>query len=219
MKEHHPELVDDSDCKMYVKYPIPSRMLQKYRTLTSYSGGNGNELRSPCQIMLKKPVGFTVGTEGNPKRDMILNGLTVWSFCQTFKIFLGLRKIPADFKDFYATETKLPDEIVFKMLTNKRTYEENDLLTYLIHRADDDEFFYMSDWRIIAKLRGYKDLDNKDQLLAMLDDVVFELRETEEYRLYILRHEVEYHSRIKLELQRQKEAMEEVHKQALEVVD
>ena len=51
----------------------------------------------------------------------------------------------------------ISDEIVYKIITKKRVFEEDDLLTYLMNRSDDHEFFHLSDWPTIARLLGYQD--------------------------------------------------------------
>ena len=115
-----------------------------------------------ASVVCKNPVGLKVCENDLSSRDLTLNALQVWSFCQTFKAFLGLIRVPPTFSEFQAKETMLSDELIFKLLTKKRIYETNDLLTYLIDRDDDDEFFHMKDWRILGRILGYKDLVSKE---------------------------------------------------------
>ena len=70
----------------------------------------------------------------------MLNALQIWSFCNTFKHYMGLYRVPKDLDSFYNPEVRLSDELVFKLLTHCRQYPENDLLTYLVNRTEDDFF-------------------------------------------------------------------------------
>ena len=88
------------------------------------------------------------------------------------------------------------------MLTSRREFEGNDLLIYLLNRGDE-EFFSISDWPLIAKLRGFENqLNQRDSTIEMLIDVIYDIEETEEFRSFLAQHLSETMARTKLELQR-----------------
>lgn len=191
LKVNSPEMVEENDEKMAVKYPIPGNMLKMYKTLTNFnlqlqvvppndgencitnngngvngniSGGHSNQadcfLKTIVKtVATKKPQGFKVGVEGAFDRDYVLNSLQVWSFCSIFRQYLGIYKPLVNFNVFLVAENSscFSDELIYKLLTSIREYEDNDLVTYLLNRNEDD-FFQLSDWPKIARLLGYKNL-------------------------------------------------------------
>lgn len=42
--------------------------------------------------------------------------------------------MPKNFNEFYEPANKLSDELVYKLLTQKRRHEDNEMLTYLLNR-------------------------------------------------------------------------------------
>lgn len=149
LKEENPELVEEKSDKMVVKYPVSSKILGKYRTLTTYnlfvaqsnsSVGDGVLKHNTAVVATKKPQGYKIGLEGVADRDHVLNALQVWSFCSTFRHYLGLYRAVKEFELFYDHACKISDELVYKLLTHRRQYPGNDLLTYLVNRTEEDFF-------------------------------------------------------------------------------
>ena len=131
--------------------------MQSYKTLTSFNlfTPNNNSLNGDCvlkpiaTVANKKPQGYKIGSEETKNKDQVLNALQVWSFCDIFRLYLNLFKMPKDFQEFYDSSNEISDELVYKLLTQKRRHEDNDLLTYLVNREEDD-FFQLSDWPLLA---------------------------------------------------------------------
>ena len=225
LKKENPELVEEKGDRMTVKYPVPGHIIHNYRTLTSYnlftstssSGVGDGVLKQNTQVVTKQPKGFKVGPEGLKNRDQVLNALQIWSFCNTFKHYMGLYRVPKDLDSFYNPEVRLSDELVFKLLTHCRQYPENDLLTYLVNRTEDD-FFQLSDWPIVARLLGTVDTEQKDKVNELLVEVIFEIQNTENFRSY-LSAQLENCCRDKQELLRQKEALDQKFANDLQAMD
>lgn len=148
LKAEYPEYVEEREDRMLVKYPVPSKVIGKYRTLTSYnlftaqsnSAVGDGVLKQNSSVVAKKPKGYKIGLDGVTDREQVLNALQVWSFCSTFRHYLGLYRAVKDFEEFYNPASKISDELAYKLLTYRRQYPGNDLLTYLVSRTEEDFF-------------------------------------------------------------------------------
>ena len=60
----------------------------------------------------------------------------MWAFCVTFQFYLN-QKLVGDFDSFFDESKPFNEELIFKLLTARRSNLPNELMVYLFYMLDD----------------------------------------------------------------------------------
>jgi len=149
-----------------------------------------------------------------------MDWLQVWAFCTTFQYYLGITKA-VDFETFFNAIT---DEVMFKVITARRSHLPNELVTNILYMLDDPDqdnepILEEKHWRDVMRIMGHTaKVESQQEMMEVLLGTIFDLYDCEAFRDHCA-EQCEVESRSKTELQAQAISIRAKCKKELEQID
>lgn len=117
-----------------------------------------------------------------------MTALQAWQFCTTFQFYLGLKSVPN--ADQFIDQPP-SDELMFKVLTAKRTSLPSELVTYLFYMLDDpsqddDPILDDKSWKEIYSLLSLNQrLETNQDYVELLIKLIYDIYNCDAFRDHI----------------------------------